>query len=188
VTESSGYVKPYRTVYRHLVCGTTTKMNHAMAELCARDPWLYWGARCAYCGKHLELTEFEWLDGEPMSPSRWPPEEHRAVLALRDAQSEDEDAESPEMAIDVFEATVLRLEPGDALVISSKALLSAEGIEKLRTLVDQALPGTRCLVLQSGLDLSVVRPAPVDVPLAWDCAAESEKDRGGRESSENGEK
>lgn len=47
-------------------CGSTTTMGRSIAETYAREPSFYGGTFCCACGKHLPLTEFEWLDGEPM--------------------------------------------------------------------------------------------------------------------------
>ncbi len=63
-----GFVKPVRHTYRHRVCGSMTSMGQALAETFARDPWFYGGTFCVSCNVHKPLTEFEWADGEPMSP------------------------------------------------------------------------------------------------------------------------
>lgn len=57
---AKGFVCPVRRTYLHKVCGTTTTMNHALAETYARDPGFYSGTFCCYCKKHLPLTEFVW--------------------------------------------------------------------------------------------------------------------------------
>lgn len=80
---AKGYVKPYRDTYRHATCGTTTKMPDATAATYARDPWFYGGTYCVRCGMHRDLAEFAWLDGEPMSPHKWPDAEIDRIVALR---------------------------------------------------------------------------------------------------------
>lgn len=80
---AKGYVKPYRHTYRHTICGATTKMPDATAATYARDPWFYGGTYCVRCGMHRALEEFTWLDGEPMSPRKWSPEELQRIADLR---------------------------------------------------------------------------------------------------------
>lgn len=80
---AKGYVKPYRDTYRHSTCGTKTRMPAATAETYARDPWFYGGTYCVRCGMHRDLEEFAWLDGEPMSPRKWPSEEKQRIANLR---------------------------------------------------------------------------------------------------------
>lgn len=68
---AKGFVKPFRTAYRHAKCGATTRMHGAIAETYARDPCFYSGTFCAACRAHFPLAEFNWLpDGEPMDPSQ----------------------------------------------------------------------------------------------------------------------
>lgn len=80
---AKGYVKPYRDTYRHATCGSTTRMPVKTAETYAANPWFYGGTYCVQCGMHRELEEFSWLDGEPMSPRKWPVEEHERIAKLR---------------------------------------------------------------------------------------------------------
>ena len=69
---AKGFLKPVRSVYQHLVCGTTTSINESIAETYARDPWFYGSTYCVACAKHRPLREFIWLsDGESMDPSNW---------------------------------------------------------------------------------------------------------------------
>jgi len=63
-----GFVKPYRELYTHNVCGTETRMSRAIAETYARDPYFYGATFCVHCNAHKPLTEFTWSDGEPMYP------------------------------------------------------------------------------------------------------------------------
>lgn len=65
-----GFVKPYRTSYRHQKCGTITTMARTIAETYARDPHFYGATFCCACNVHLPLYQFTWEpDGEPMDPA-----------------------------------------------------------------------------------------------------------------------
>lgn len=57
---AKGFVRPYRSTYRHLTCDTTTQMGRAIAETYARDPKFYSGTYCVRCGGHRPLSEFVW--------------------------------------------------------------------------------------------------------------------------------
>ena len=60
-----GYVRPVRTSYIHLTCGSVTTMGAAIAETYARDPHFYGGTFCAKCNGHFpvgENGEFVWDD------------------------------------------------------------------------------------------------------------------------------
>lgn len=62
---AKGFVRPLRTVYRHLVCGTETTMALEIAETYARNPTFYGATYCVHCSKHLpvgEDGEFVWID------------------------------------------------------------------------------------------------------------------------------
>ena len=63
-----GFIKPYRESYLHRVCGMETRMGRAIAETYARDPYFYSATFCVTCNAHKLLSEFSWLDGEPMNP------------------------------------------------------------------------------------------------------------------------
>lgn len=63
---AKGFVRPVRTSYRHVTCGVTTTMALALAETYARDPSFYSGTFCSMCRVHRPLSEFEWLDGQPV--------------------------------------------------------------------------------------------------------------------------
>lgn len=78
---AKGFVQPVRTAYRHATCGATTTMGTALAETYARDPFFYGGTYCVTCQKHRPLSEFAWLDGEPMDPGAWGQEKLDAVMA-----------------------------------------------------------------------------------------------------------
>ena len=61
-----GFVRPVRTSYRHLKCGTVTTMPLKIAETYAARPSFYGQTFCCGCGEYLpvgEHGEFAWLDG-----------------------------------------------------------------------------------------------------------------------------
>jgi len=60
---AKGFVRPVRSQYKHLPCGTTTWMATSLAETYARDPQFYSGTFCSACKVHKPLDEFEWMDG-----------------------------------------------------------------------------------------------------------------------------
>ena len=61
---AKGFVRPVRNAYRHLTCGTITRMGQALAETYAREPSFYGGTYCVQCSMHRPVTEFVWdLDG-----------------------------------------------------------------------------------------------------------------------------
>lgn len=43
-------------------CGSTTTMGKDLAETYARDPYFYGATYCVFCGKHLKLDEFVWVE------------------------------------------------------------------------------------------------------------------------------
>lgn len=58
-----GFVRPLRTAYVHLVCGTVTTMSLPIAETYARDPHFYGATFCCNCSRHLPVGpagEFVW--------------------------------------------------------------------------------------------------------------------------------
>jgi hypothetical protein len=63
---AAGFIRPYRSAYRHTVCGSVTRMARALAETYARVPGFYGATYCCACRMHRpvgELGEFDWLDG-----------------------------------------------------------------------------------------------------------------------------
>lgn len=58
---AKGFVRPVRSSYKHVVCGSVTSMGPAIAETYARDPKFYGGTFCCACGKHFPLI----IDGKP---------------------------------------------------------------------------------------------------------------------------
>lgn len=60
---AKGFVRPVRHSYRHLKCGTVTKMGQSLAETYARDPAFYSGTFCVGCRTHFPVGkdgEFVW--------------------------------------------------------------------------------------------------------------------------------
>lgn len=60
-----GFVRPFRSSYRHLACGAVTYMAAAIAETYARDPRFYGATFCSVCGTHRpvgEHGEFVWIE------------------------------------------------------------------------------------------------------------------------------
>jgi hypothetical protein len=47
-------------------CGASTKMARELAETYARDPNFYGSTWCMGCGKHIDVSEFVWDDGETL--------------------------------------------------------------------------------------------------------------------------
>lgn len=54
---AKGFVRPVRRKYKHLKCGTVTKMGLALCETYARDPAFYGGTFCSFCGSHFPLMD-----------------------------------------------------------------------------------------------------------------------------------
>ncbi len=60
---AKGFVRPVRRSYKHLKCGTVTKMGQTLAETYARDPGFYSGTFCCDCRAHFPVGadgEFVW--------------------------------------------------------------------------------------------------------------------------------
>jgi len=58
-----GFVRPLRSAYKHLTCGSVTTMGRALAETYARDPKFYGATYCVHCHMHRpvgEHGEFVW--------------------------------------------------------------------------------------------------------------------------------
>lgn len=89
---AKGFVRPVRTRYRHLACGSVTTMGTAIAETYARDPKFYGGTFCCNCGKHFALgppwePAFLWHpDGEPVGSTAEDAAAYRAKQAAREAE------------------------------------------------------------------------------------------------------
>lgn len=62
---AKGFVRPLRTSYRHLACGTVTTMSLPIAESYARQPGFYGATYCCRCMRHLPVGvtgEFLWIE------------------------------------------------------------------------------------------------------------------------------
>jgi len=57
---AKGLVRPVRTVYTHLRCGTDTTMSRDIAETFARDPHFYRSTFCIHEKAQFPLSEFVW--------------------------------------------------------------------------------------------------------------------------------
>ena len=57
---AKGFARPYRDSYKHLTCGTVTKMGRSLSETYARDPFFYGATFCVHCNRHLPVAEFVW--------------------------------------------------------------------------------------------------------------------------------
>ncbi len=58
---AKGFVRPLRSKYIHLKCGTVTTVNsQTLIETMARDPYFYSGTFCCGCRAHFPIGE----DGE----------------------------------------------------------------------------------------------------------------------------
>lgn len=69
---AKGFVRPVRTSYIHLTCGSVTTMGQAIAETYSRSPEFYGGTYCAKCRDHFPVGfdgEFVWnvpREGTPL--------------------------------------------------------------------------------------------------------------------------
>ena len=59
-----GFTRPYRTTYRHTVCGYSTTMGRLLAETHARDPQFYDSTYCVHCRAHRPVDEFVWVEDD----------------------------------------------------------------------------------------------------------------------------
>jgi hypothetical protein len=60
---AKGFVRPVRSSYLHLTCGSVTTMGQALAETYARDPQFYGATFCVACRMHRPVGvngEFVW--------------------------------------------------------------------------------------------------------------------------------
>jgi hypothetical protein len=55
------------------------------------------------------------------------------------------------------EIDVLRLEPGDSLVLTAKERLSIKQMNEIRDKFAELYPGHRVIILTAGMELSIVR-------------------------------
>lgn len=67
---AKGFVRPVRTSYTHVKCGTATTMGRKLAETYAANPQFYSGTFCCRCGTHFDLIDeagnaaFHWDDAQ----------------------------------------------------------------------------------------------------------------------------
>lgn len=60
--------------------------------------------------------------------------------------------------MDISEVKVMHLQPGDTLVVRTEQPLSVDTCERLKEYLSSVLPdGVKCLVLEKGIDLEIVR-------------------------------
>lgn len=57
-----GFARPVRRAYKHLSCGTVTRMGLALCETYAVNPKFYGATFCRGCGAHLPVAEFRWVE------------------------------------------------------------------------------------------------------------------------------
>lgn len=60
---AKGFVRPVRTAYLHLTCGTVTHMGLSLSETYAREPSFYGATYCCSCRAHYPVGaagEFVW--------------------------------------------------------------------------------------------------------------------------------
>ena len=62
--------------------------------------------------------------------------------------------------LDVVEVERLALQPGDTLVFKCPRLLSSEEFEGIRARVKEQFPDTKCMILEGGMDVAVLRAEP----------------------------
>lgn len=80
---AKGFVRPVRTRYVHLTCGTVTRMGLAIAETYARQPDFYGATWCMACQMHRPVGadgEFVW--DLPLPPATSQAEYEAALAAL----------------------------------------------------------------------------------------------------------
>lgn len=132
---AKGFVKPVRHSYIHRICGSLTSMGDALSETYARNPYFYSGTFCCHCGKHFDLDQFNWEDGEPMEPTL-----QEAWNASRKVQFDAEKVikalqEMPSPAVD-RRGLLMPLDTG----IASEVARRIESIESRLTEIEKRLP------------------------------------------------
>lgn len=60
------------------------------------------------------------------------------------------------MDIDDVAISVLRIQPGDTIILKTKLRLSKLAIEHLKVLIENNFPGHNCLVLEEGLEIEII--------------------------------
>lgn len=68
-----------------------------------------------------------------------------------------------EPLIDIrFEIARLDLRPGDLLVLKIKERLPMEGMRRVKEMMEGAIGGHKCLVLEGGADLAILTAADIE--------------------------
>jgi len=70
---AKGFVRPVRTSYKHLSCGSITSMGQLLAETYAANPGFYGATYCANCKMHRpvgEIGEFVWIENDGREGSK----------------------------------------------------------------------------------------------------------------------
>ena len=89
---AKGFVRPVRTAYRHLKCGTVTTMGLALSQTYSRNPKFYSGTFCCHCGTHFDLgppwdPAFLWYpDGDPVGSTEEEAKMYFAKKEKREAE------------------------------------------------------------------------------------------------------
>lgn len=60
---------------------------------------------------------------------------------------------------------VLKIEPGDTIVIKSPVLLSTEQVERIKECVSRHFPQNRVMLLEAGKDIGVIKSTARPYPL-----------------------
>jgi hypothetical protein len=71
----------------------------------------------------------------------------------------------PSDAFDIAVLRAVRLEPGDVVIMTSDRALSQATVARLRSSVEELLPGNKVLVIGDGLGMKVLRGAKPQPPL-----------------------
>ena len=66
------------------------------------------------------------------------------------------------MNLEIVEIAKLDLAPGDILVVKTDAHLSRDVAESIRAATGRILPETKCIILDGGIDITVLRRIDVD--------------------------
>jgi hypothetical protein len=81
---------------------------------------------------------------------------HRELAARREGTVMDWSAFEPPPVV-MPEARILRIQPGDAIVLKFDGLLSMQQQADVRVMMNDAFPGVPVLVLDEGTELAVLR-------------------------------
>lgn len=61
---AKGFVRPFRSAYKHTLCGTVTTMSRDLSETYARQPTFYSHTFCVHCNRHLPVAQFRWTEDD----------------------------------------------------------------------------------------------------------------------------